>query len=94
MQFKFSLVAAIPAIVTVSSMYGVVTIPLVVFSLGSYDYADAIRKSILFYEAQRSGRLPANNRIPWRYDSALDDRGHPPFYPDLTGGWYDGKSKM
>lgn len=47
-------------------------------------------KSILFYAAQRSGKLPADNPIPWRYDSALDDGkdvGH-----DLTGGWYDGKA--
>ena len=45
--------------------------------------------SIMFYEAQRSGKLPKNNRIPWRGDSGLKDGcdvGH-----DLTGGWYDGE---
>ena len=54
-----------------------------------YNYKDALHKSILFYEAQRSGKLPAGNRVPWRGDSALLDGssvGH-----DLTGGWYDGK---
>jgi len=45
-------------------------------------------KSLLFYEAQRSGKLPADNRIPWRADSALDDRGSNG--EDLTGGYYDG----
>lgn len=45
-------------------------------------------KSILFYEAQRSGKLPANNRITWRADSALSDHGDSG--EDLTGGWYDG----
>lgn len=45
--------------------------------------------SILFYEAQRSGKLPANNRIPWRGDSALSDGSD--VGVDLTGGWYDGK---
>lgn len=45
-------------------------------------------KSILFYEAQRSGKLPPDNRIPWRADSALHDRGDNG--EDLTGGWYDG----
>ena len=29
--------------------------------------------SLLFYEAQRSGKLPADNRVDWRGDSALDD---------------------
>ena len=36
---------------------------------------------------KRAGPQPANNRIPWRGDSAMDDGcdvGH-----DLTGGWYD-----
>ncbi len=52
------------------------------------DYNEVIHKSILFYEAQRSGRLPANNRIPYRGDSALGDQGENGV--DLTGGWYDG----
>ncbi len=40
-----------------------------------------------FYEAQRSGKLPANNSIPWRGDSALGDKA--PDGADITGGWYD-----
>lgn len=52
-----------------------------------YDLNEVLEKSILFYEAQRSGKLPANNRIPWRGDSALNDRGDSG--EDLTGGWYD-----
>nr|ABD24274.1 endo-beta-1,4-glucanase [Ampullaria crossean] len=52
-----------------------------------YNYDDLLYKSILFYEAQRSGKLPANNRIPWRGDSALNDHGNAG--EDLTGGWYD-----
>ena len=47
-----------------------------------YDYAEVLDKSMLFYEAQRAGPLPANNRIPWRGDSNLDD--------DPVGGYYDG----
>jgi len=35
------------------------------------DYAKALELSTLFYEAQRSGKLPANNRVPWRGDSAM-----------------------
>jgi endoglucanase len=54
---------------------------------GPHNYAEVLQKSMFFYEAQRSGRLPANNRVIWRGDSTLDDGadvGH-----DLTGGWFD-----
>jgi hypothetical protein len=56
-------------------------------SAQTYNYNDAIYKSILFYEAQRSGKLPSNNRIRWRGDSALGDKGNS--NEDLSGGWYD-----
>ena len=52
------------------------------------NYKDAIHKSLLFYEAQRSGKLPADNRIPWARDSALDDGSD--VGVDLSGGYYDG----
>lgn len=51
-------------------------------------YKTAIKMSLLFYEAQRSGHLPDDNRIPWRGDSALDDQGQNG--EDLSGGYYDG----
>ena len=53
------------------------------------NYKDAIHKSLLFYEAQRSGKLPADNRIPWARDSALTDGSDVGL--DLSGGYYDGK---
>ncbi|XP_034236643.1 endoglucanase 13-like [Thrips palmi] len=53
----------------------------------TYDYDEVLRLSLLFYEAQRSGRLPADNRVAWRGDSALDDRGQRG--EDLSGGYYD-----
>lgn len=31
-----------------------------------YNYAEALQKSIYFYEAQRSGDLPEDNRVEWR----------------------------
>ena len=61
--------------------------PTVTPSCSKYDYNEVLNKSILFYEAQRSGKLPKNNRIPWRGDSALGDKGNAG--EDLTGGWYD-----
>ena len=54
-----------------------------------YDYTEVLRLSNLFYEAQRSGKLPADNRIPWRGDSSLGDQGNNG--EDLTGGYHDGK---
>ncbi|KAG7174919.1 Endoglucanase A-like 1, partial [Homarus americanus] len=53
-----------------------------------YDYSQVLCMSYVFYEAQRSGKLPADQRVTWRGDSAMGDGsdvGH-----DLTGGYYDG----
>lgn len=44
-------------------------------------HSQVLGLSWLFYEAQRSGKLPANNRVPWRGDSFLDDK--------VPGGWFD-----
>nr|ADB85442.1 GH9 family protein [Limnoria quadripunctata] len=52
-----------------------------------YDYAQALCMSPLFYEAQRSGKLPADQRVTWRKDSALDDGSDCGI--DLEGGYYD-----
>ena len=54
---------------------------------GAFNYAEALQKSILFYEAQRSGDLPDDNRIEWRGDSALNDGAAQGV--DLSGGYYD-----
>ncbi|KQJ98077.1 hypothetical protein BRADI_3g34787v3 [Brachypodium distachyon] len=54
---------------------------------GSPDYAEALGKAILFFEGQRSGRLPANQRARWRGDSALNDGRQENV--NLTGGYYD-----
>eukprot|EP01018_Ginkgo_biloba_P039452 Gb_09934 [translate_table: standard] len=51
------------------------------------NYADALSKSILFFEAQRSGKLPPNQRVSWRRDSALSDGSSQ--HVDLVGGYYD-----
>ncbi len=54
---------------------------------GTFNYGEALQKSILFYEAQRSGDLPATNRLPWRGDSALNDGAD--VGRNLSGGYYD-----
>jgi len=60
---------------------------LVALSTGAYNYAEVIQKSLLFYEAQRTGVLPANNRIPWRGNTFVTDRGTNG--EDLSGGYFD-----
>lgn len=52
-----------------------------------HDYRDALSKCILFFEGQRSGKLPANQRLKWRKDSALRDGSAANV--DLVGGYYD-----
>lgn len=52
-----------------------------------FNYAEALQKSIYFYECQRSGPLPANNRVEWRGPSGLKDGSDRNL--DLAGGWYD-----
>ncbi|MBD2259218.1 glycoside hydrolase family 9 protein [Pseudanabaena sp. FACHB-2040] len=68
---------------TAPSTSGTPTAP----STGKFNYAEALQKSFLFYEAQRSGDLPGNNRIQWRGDSAMKDGSD--VGRDLTGGYYD-----
>ncbi|CAK7337054.1 unnamed protein product [Dovyalis caffra] len=52
-----------------------------------HDYGDALTKSILFFEGQRSGKLPSTQRMNWRGDSALRDGSD--IGMDLVGGYYD-----
>lgn len=54
---------------------------------GKYNYGEALQKSLLFYELQRSGELPEVVRCNWRGDSCLNDGSDAGI--DLTGGWYD-----
>ncbi|XP_024031981.1 endoglucanase 20 isoform X2 [Morus notabilis] len=58
------------------------------FSLAAnHDYKDALGKGILFFEGQRSGKLPSSQRVTWRGDSALSDGK--PEGANLVGGYYD-----
>lgn len=65
---------------------------LLLFALGQayaqqYNYAEVLQKSMFFYESQRSGTLPSDNRVTWRGNSALNDGSD--VGKNLTGGWYD-----
>jgi len=53
----------------------------------AFRYGEALQKSILFYEAQQSGKLPSWNRVSWRADATTTDGQAEGV--DLSGGWYD-----
>ncbi|KAH9613999.1 hypothetical protein KSS87_007239 [Heliosperma pusillum] len=57
------------------------------FVYSYHDYHDALTKCILFYEGQRSGYLPQDQRAGWRANSGLGDGSDRSV--DLTGGYYD-----
>ncbi|KAK9291471.1 hypothetical protein L1049_019419 [Liquidambar formosana] len=52
------------------------------------NYTIALHKALLFFNAQKSGKLPKSNGIPWRGDSGLND-GLPDVPGGLVGGYYD-----
>ncbi|XVE73388.1 hypothetical protein DITRI_Ditri11bG0114100 [Diplodiscus trichospermus] len=52
------------------------------------NYTIALQQALVFFNAQRSGRLPANNNVSWRGDSCLDDGNG--YLNGLEGGYYDG----
>lgn len=54
---------------------------------GDFNYGEALQKSVLFYDLQRSGPLPEKVRCNWRSDSGLTDGSDVGL--DLTGGFYD-----
>lgn len=52
-----------------------------------YNYAEALQKSMFFYEVQQAGVLPDWNYVQWRADSMVDEDG---VETDVaTGGWFD-----
>lgn len=61
------------------SMVLVLSIVFSSFSLSTakaasnYNYGEALQKAIMFYEFQRSGKLPDDKRDNWRGDSAMND---------------------
>ncbi|CAM6088915.1 unnamed protein product [Calypogeia fissa] len=56
------------------------------------NYTQALHKALLFFDAQKSGKLPTGGfRVPWRGDSGLRDGLDNPggIKQDLVGGFYD-----
>lgn len=90
MLSKKSFLKKVSVFLSVTLLTSVVVIPQTTATSNAaptFNYGEALQKSIMFYEFQRSGKLPENNRINWRGDSALTDGAD--VGVDLTGGWYD-----
>lgn len=54
---------------------------------GKFSYGEALQKNFLFFEANRSGALPKDNRLEWRSDSTMNDGKD--VGRDLAGGYFD-----
>ncbi|XAR56728.1 Cellulase [Bertholletia excelsa] len=52
-----------------------------------FAYGEALAKTLLYFESQRSGRLPHHQRVTWRHHSGLTDGLEQGV--DLVGGYYD-----
>lgn len=86
MQRRISrLLAALTALLLTAGLLGALAPGAA--AAASFNYGEALQKSIWFYDAQRSGKLPADNRVSWRGDSALRDGSDVGL--DLSGGFYD-----
>ncbi|WVZ95429.1 hypothetical protein U9M48_041196 [Paspalum notatum var. saurae] len=64
-------------------------LPLLLFAPAGFDYADALAKSTIYLEGQRSGKLPPGNRMT---RGRLRDDFHRGV--DLVGGYYDAGARQ
>ena len=53
----------------------------------AFNYAEAVQKSLYFYNCQKLGKLPTNFIVPWRGNAALADGNDNGI--DLSGGFSD-----
>ncbi|CAG0915238.1 unnamed protein product [Notodromas monacha] len=70
------------------SVFALVFCVCLVNCVSGQDYGLALSLSQKFYEANRAGDLPDDNRVSWRKDSFLGDGQD--VGRDLTGGYFDG----
>ncbi|KAF5952084.1 hypothetical protein HYC85_010028 [Camellia sinensis] len=54
------------------------------------NYTIALGKALMFFNAQKSGKLPKHNNVSWRGNSCLNDgKSDTSVIKDLVGGYYD-----
>ena len=81
-MFKKFISGAMSAAVAASCLtFTAPAAPAGVLAASEQNYADALDKSLFFYEAQQAGPLPEWNRVEWKTDSTMSD--------EVLGGWYD-----
>ncbi|MBR5370993.1 MAG: glycoside hydrolase family 9 protein [Oscillospiraceae bacterium] len=85
MKFK-KLTAAVSAVVLAASAV-IPCMNSITASAGDYNYAEALQKSMFFYEVQQSGKLPDWNMVTWRADSMVNEDGKETDF--VPGGWFD-----
>jgi hypothetical protein len=57
-----------------------------------FDYGCTLGSSMFFYEAQRSGKLPADNPVKWRGSAGLKDTA--PNGNSIAGGWWVARARV
>ncbi|KAJ1268479.1 hypothetical protein BS78_07G138700 [Paspalum vaginatum] len=72
---------------TLAPLCAVLALVLLLPFAAGFDYKRALHSSLLYFEAQRSGHLPYNQRVKWRGHSGLADGLQQGV--DLVGGYYD-----
>lgn len=73
--------------VAAAAIIGLMALASMAKLVSGHDYAMALKKSLLYFEAQRSGALPPDQRVTWRASSGLFDGKANGV--DLVGGYYD-----
>ncbi len=75
------LISGAVSAVMLTAYAGAAAVPDTVNAAETPNYAEALQKSLYFYECQQAGPLPDWNRVEWRDDSTMID--------EVKGGWYD-----
>lgn len=70
--FRTCGVAALATAVTLSSL-SFLAVPAKAADVAKYNYAEALQKSLYFYDAEKSGRGITGGHVEWRGDSELSD---------------------
>ena len=82
--------ASVSALVMAAGMASVLpqdSTAITASAASSYNYAEALQKSMFFYEVQQSGKLPDWNTVQWKEDSMVDEDGNETDF--VKGGWFD-----
>eukprot|EP00252_Welwitschia_mirabilis_P003828 TRINITY_DN1389_c0_g1_i1.p1 TRINITY_DN1389_c0_g1~~TRINITY_DN1389_c0_g1_i1.p1 ORF type:complete len:620 (+),score=78.50 TRINITY_DN1389_c0_g1_i1:242-2101(+) len=90
--FKWIMISIISSAVIAGLITLIVkTVPRHRHSHGPPDnYTQALHKALMFFNAQRSGKLPKHNNVSWRGNSCLQDGlSDPSARTSLVGGYYD-----